>query len=147
MELNTEGAFQVKAPIQKVWDFVIDPNKMGKCLPDLKSLEVGADSQFTARVRIGVGVMKGDFKFQLAILDQRPPSHARLKGGGTGVGSSVNLDTLMDLVEVDGGTKVTYKAAIQLGGSIASLGQRVMGGTVERTVAQVFDCVKRQLES
>jgi carbon monoxide dehydrogenase subunit G len=147
MALNFEGTYQVNAPREKVWDFVIDPTKIGKCLPDLKSLEVEDENKFTAIARVGIGFMKGDFKFQLAIVEQNPPSHARLKGTGTGVGSSVNMDTSIDLAEADGGTKLTYNANVQIGGTLASVGQRVIGGTVEKTIAEVFGCVKKQLEA
>ena len=147
MGLNFDGTYQIKAPREKVWDFVIDPNKIGKCLPDLKNLEVGADNKFTAIARVGIGFMKGDFKFQLAIVEQTPPSHARLKGTGTGVGGSVNMDTSIDLAEADGGTKLAYKADVQIGGTLASVGQRVIGGTAEKTIADVFSCVKKQLET
>jgi len=146
--LNFEGTFDVKAPRDKVWDFVIDPNKIGKCLPDLKSLQVEADNKFTAVARVGIGFMKGDFKFQLAIVEQNPPSHARLKGTGNGVGSSVNMDTSIDLSDIDAsaGTKLTYKAEVQIGGTLASVGQRVIGGTIEKTIGEVFACVKKQVE-
>ena len=147
MGLNFEGTYQINAPRGKVWDFVIDPNKIGKCLPDLKSLEVEAGNRFVAVARVGIGFMKGDFKFQLAIVEQDPPSHARLKGTGTGVGSSVNVDTSIDLAEADGGTKLTYKADVQIGGTLASVGQRVIGGTTEKMIVQVFSCVKKQLET
>lgn len=136
----------MKAPRERVWDFVINPNKIGKCLPDLKRLDVEAENKFTAVARVGIGFMKGDFKFQLAIVEQNPPSHARLKGTGTGVGSSVNMDASIDLAEAEGGTKLTYKADVQIGGTLASVGQRVLGGTVEKAIAQVFSCVKKQLE-
>jgi hypothetical protein len=145
--LNFEGTYEVKAPRERVWDFVINPNKIGKCLPDLKSLDVEAENKFTAVARVGIGFMKGDFKFQLAIVEQNPPSHARLKGTGTGVGSTVNMDTSVDLAEAQGGTKLTYKADVQIGGTLASVGQRVIGGTVEKTIAEVFGCVKKQLEA
>jgi hypothetical protein len=145
--LNFEGTYEVKAPRERVWDFVINPNKIGKCLPDLKSLDIEAENKFTAVARVGIGFMKGDFKFQLAIVEQNPPSHARLKGTGTGVGSTVNMDTSVDLAEAEGGTKLTYKADVQIGGTLASVGQRVIGGTVEKTIAEVFSCVKKQLEA
>ena len=144
--MNFEGTFEVKAPRDKVWDFLIDPNKIGKCLPDLKSLQVEADNKFTAIARVGIGFMKGDFKFQLAIVEQIPPSHARLKGTGTGVGSSMNMDASIDLADSETGTKLTYKADVKIGGTLASVGQRVIGGTVEKTVSEVFTCVKRQVE-
>ena len=147
MALNFEETYEVKALREKVWNFVIDPNKIGKCLPDLQSLEVGSDNKFTAIARVGIGFIKGEFKFQLAIVEQTPPSHARLKGAGTGFGSSMNMDTSIDLAEVEGGTKLTYKADVQIGGTLASVGQRVIGDTVEKTIAEVFSCVKQQLEA
>ena len=107
MAMNFEGTYQINAPRGRVWDFVIDPTKIGKCLPDLKSLEVETENKFTAIARVGIGFMKGDFKFQLAIVEQNPPSYARLTGTGTGVGSSVNMDTSIDLAEANEGTKLT----------------------------------------
>jgi hypothetical protein len=56
------------------------------------------------------------------------------------------MDTSIDLAEAEGGTKLTYKADVQIGGTLASVGQRVIGGTVEKAVAQVFSCVKKHLE-
>jgi len=145
--MNLEGHYQVKAAREKTWEFITDPNKIGKCFPDLKSIQVQDGNKFTAVVRVGIGVLKGDFKFQITILDQVPPAHARLKGTGVGVGSNVAMDTSIDLAEAEGGTTLTYKANVQIGGTLASVGQRVIGSTVEKTVAEVFSCVRRQLES
>jgi carbon monoxide dehydrogenase subunit G len=144
--MNFEGTFEVKASRDKVWEFVIDPNKIGKCLPDLKSLQVEAENKFTAVARVGIGFMKGDFKFELTIVEQNPPTHAGLKGTGTGVGSSVSMETSIDLADSGVGTKLTYKADVQIGGTLASVGQRVIGRTVEKAIGEVFACVKKQVE-
>jgi uncharacterized protein len=145
--VNYEGTYRIEAPREKVWEFVINPSNIGECLPDLKSLEIGADNTFTAIARVGIGFMKGDFKFQLAIVEQDRPTHARLKGTGSGVGSSVNIDTSIYLAEEDGHTKLTYKADVQIGGTLASVGQRIISGTTEKTVADIFSCVKQKLEA
>ncbi len=136
----------MKAPAEKVWEFVIDPNKIGKCMPDLKSLEVTGEDKFSAIVRVGIGLIKGDFKFRLEIADKHAPSHARLKGIGSGSSSSVDMDTTIDLTEIPGGTKLVYKADVRVGGMLAGLGQRMMGGATEKTVKEVFECVRRELE-
>lgn len=144
--MNFEGSIEVKAPRSNVWNFVIDPNKIGNCLPDLKSLQVEADNKFTAVAKVGIGFMKGDFRFQLAIVEQNPPSHARLKGTGAGGGSSMTMDTSIDLEDSGEGTKLSYKADVQIGGTLASVGQRVISRTVEKTLGEVFACVRSQLE-
>ncbi len=145
--MNFEGTIEVKAAREKVWEFVIDPNRIGKCLPDLKSLQIEGEDKFAAVARVGIGFMKGDFRFQLAIVEKNPPSHARLKGTGAGVGSSFDLDTSIDLAETETGTKLTYVADLKIGGTLAGIGQRVIGSTTQQTMSEVFTCVKKQLET
>ncbi len=145
--MNFEGTIEVKAARDKVWEFVIDPNRIGKCLPDLKSLQIEGEDKFAAVARVGIGFMKGDFRFQLAIVEKNPPSHARLKGTGAGVGSSFDLDTSIDLAETETGTKLTYIADLKIGGTLAGIGQRVIGSTTQQTMSEVFTCVKKQLET
>ncbi len=145
--MNFEGTIEVKAARDKVWEFVIDPNRIGKCLPDLKSLQIEGEDKFAAVARVGIGFMKGDFRFQLAIVEKNPPSHARLKGTGAGVGSSLDLDTSIDLAETGTGTKLTYIAEMKIGGTLAGIGQRVIGSTTQKTISEVFTCVKKQLET
>jgi carbon monoxide dehydrogenase subunit G len=144
--MNFEGTYDVKAPREKVWAFVIDPNKIGRCMPDLKNLEVVEEDRFNAIVRVGIGFIKGDFKFRLEIAEKQPPSHAHLKGTGSGSSSSVDMDTTIDLTEIPGGTRLAYKADVKVGGMMAGLGQRMMGGATEKTLNDVFACVRRELE-
>lgn len=144
--MEFSGSYELKAPRQKVWDFIIDPNKIAKCLPDLKNLEVQGADRFVATVRVGVGFIKSDFKFNLAIVEKQPPNKARLKGNGTGSGSSVDMDTSIELTEIPVGTKMDYKADVKVGGVMAGLGQRLMGSATEQAMTQMFECVKRELE-
>ncbi len=141
-----EGTYEIKAPREKVWDFLIDPHKIGKCLSDLKSLEVQDEDRFTAVMKVGIGFIKGDFKFRLSITEKNPLSNARLKGTGTGSGSTIDFDTLIDLSEIPVGTRVNYKADVKVGGAMASLAQRMIGGATDKTISQVFECLKTQLE-
>lgn len=144
--MNFEGAQEIKAPRQRVWEFVTNPDNLAQCLPDLKSLEVEGEDKFNATVRAGIGFIKGDFKFRLALLDKVPPSHARLSGTGTGAGSSVDLDASMDLAETDGQTKLIYKAVVKVGGAMATLAQSMFQRKAESIVTDVFSSVRSHLE-
>lgn len=141
-----EGTYEIKAPTDKVWDYVSNPRRIANCLPDLKSLDEEGPDRFVAVVRIGVGFIKGDFRFRFSILDKKPPSHARLKATGTGSGSTVDVDTLIDLREVPAGTRLAYKADVKVSGPIAGFGQRIMEPTVKKNVDQMFDRVKKEFE-
>ena len=45
---------------------------------------------------------------------------------------------VMELSEVEGGTKVTYAADVQVGGLIAGVGQRLLGGVSKMMLDQFF---------
>lgn len=144
--MNFEGSEEIKAPRQQVWDFVTNPNNLAQCLPDLKELKVQSEDKFDATVRAGIGFIKGDFKFRLALLDKVPPSHARLSGTGTGAGSSVDLEAVMDLTEIDGHTKLNYKAAAKVGGAMATLAESMFQRKAQSIVIDVFSAVRKSLE-
>ena len=46
MALHFEGTQQIKAPLEKVWQFVLNPNKVAECAPGFKSMEILADDHF-----------------------------------------------------------------------------------------------------
>lgn len=145
--MHFEGTFTTKAPIEKVFDFLLNPNEISKCLPDLQSVEVKSEEKFDAVAKIGVGPIKGNFTFHLTVAEKEPPKHARLKAQGSGSGSSIDLDTTMDLESASGGTTMKWQAETRLGGLIATIGQRLVTGTVEKTMNDFFNCIKQKLEA
>lgn len=136
----------MNAPREKLWEFIADPAKIGKCLPELKSLEVEGEDKFAAVMRLGVGPIRTDFKFKIEITGKEPVSNVRLKAVGTGSGSSVTIDTAIELKESPTGSELIYSANTNVAGIMASLGQRVIKDTVEKTVAGIFECIKNQVE-
>lgn len=141
-----EGKYELRTPRQRLWEFIIDPDKIGKCLPDLKTLSVESEDTFSAVVRIGVGFMKADVKLKVEIVGKEPPSRVQLRAVGTGSGSYINMDLVIELKEISGGSELDYRTAVKVGGMMASLGQRVIKDTAEKTVAGIFDCVRKQVE-
>jgi hypothetical protein len=136
----------MKASAARIWDFITDPNRISKCLPDLKSLEIESEDKFLAVTRVGVGPIRADFKFRIEITGKEPPSRVQLKADGSGSGSRVNLDISINLKQVAGGTRLAYRSDVKVGGMMAGLGQRVITDTAGKTVASIFDCVKKQME-
>jgi carbon monoxide dehydrogenase subunit G len=147
IEVILEGTYLLKAPRQKIWGFIIDPTKIGKCLPDLKTLNIEGENKFVAVVRAGVGFIKADFKFKIEILEKMPIDRVQLRAVGSGSGSSITIDTNVELKDDPVGSQLHYRSEAKIAGTIAGLGQRMIKDTADRTVAGVFDCVKRQVES
>lgn len=141
----SEGVYDIKASKEALWNFITDPGKLSHCLPDLKSLEMESEDKFKAVIRVGVGFIKSDFKFRLGIVERKPTDRVRLVATGAGSASNVTIDTVIELVEIPEGVRLSYKANILLGGIMASLGQRVLQDAADKIVNNIFECIRKQL--
>ena len=139
-----EGKYEFGTPREKLWEFIIDPAKIGKCLPDLKTLQVEGADKFVAVIRVGVGLIRSDFKFRIELLGKEPVSHVRLRAVGSGSGSSIILDTTIDLKETPDGSQLAYRSDVKVAGLMASLGQRVIRETADKTISGIFECIRNQ---
>ena len=146
--MHFEGTFNVKASKEKVFSIVMDPNQVSKCMPDLQKLEVKSPEDYTATIKAGVSFIKGDFILRFLTVEKTPPTHAKLTAHGTGIGSTVDIDMIIDLSDsAEGGTSMKWTADARIGGRIASVGQRLINGQAEKIIQQLFDCLKTTLEA
>ena len=135
--MKLEGSHDVRAPRQKVWDAFLDPARLKKAIPGCGKLEaIGAD-EYKATMKIGVGGVKGTFEGKVKLSDKKPPESYRLAVEGSGGPGFVRGETVITLSDTEGGTRVAYSAEVQVGGLIASVGQRMIGG-VSKMMADKF---------
>ena len=135
--MKLEGSYDVPAPRQKVWDAFLDPATLQQAIPGCEKLEALGNDEYKATLKIGVGGVKGTFEGKVRLADKKPPESYRLAAEGSGGPGFVRADTVITLTEADGGTRVAYSADVQVGGLIASVGQRMLGG-VSKMMADKF---------
>jgi len=145
--MHFEGTVQINAPRDKVWAFVIDPNQVGQCGPGVESIEVIDDSHFKATAKVGVGFISARFIVNMEFVDLEAPNAANIKAHGQAPGSAVDADAQMRLSDgADGGTTMDWSADVNIAGTIASVGARLIEGTADKMIGQTFDCMKSKLE-
>ena len=146
--MHFDGTFNVKAAPDKVYAMILDPKQISQCMPDLQKLDVKSPDDFTAVVKAGVSFIKGDFTLHFLVVEKTPNSHAKLTAHGTGIGSTVDMETYMDLANgADGGTSMKWSADAKIGGRIASVGQRLLQGQAEKIIKGLFECLQGKLEA
>ena len=136
--MKIEGSYTFNAPRQRVWEVMLDPQVLAKAIPGCESLtEIGPD-QFEAVMKVGVAAVKGTYKGKVSIKDKQPPSHYILSGEGSGGPGFMQGDMAMDLEESNGQTVLKYSTDAKVGGLIASIGQRMLGGVAKMMADQFF---------
>jgi uncharacterized protein len=142
------GTQTVAAPIKKVWDFLEDVNNVASCAPGFQSLDVLEDEHWNAVVGVGVGSVKFKFTMDVTRPEMQPPDLMIVKARGKAPGSAVDMQGDMHLTALDSDqTQMDWKATVQVSGTIASVGARLLTGTVQRLTGQFFDCLKSKLQT
>lgn len=136
--MKIEGRYPFKAPRERVWQVLLDPKILAQCMPGCEDLkEIGPD-QYEATVKIGIAAVKGTYKAKVSIKEKQPPSHYVLSGQGSGGPGFMQGDVAIDLEEKGGETEVNYNTDAKVGGLIAGVGQRMIGGISKMMVDQFF---------
>ena len=143
--MHLEGSFETPVSRQTVWEFLLNPNEIGPCFPDMQSMEVSGPDSFKAKVKVGLSVVRGTMDFEFHAAEKTPPSSAKLIGKGKGVGSTVDIQTGFTLEEAGSGTKVSWVADVAVGGIMAGLGSRLLDSTSAKMVEQVVENLKKHL--
>ncbi|HVC64918.1 MAG TPA: carbon monoxide dehydrogenase subunit G [Candidatus Dormibacteraeota bacterium] len=136
--MKIEGSADIPAPREKVWAAFLDPNILAQALPGCEKLEAIGPNEYKATMKVGVAAIKGTFEGKVKLSDLEPPNRYRMAVEGSGGPGFVRGEAGMQMSDVDGGTKVSYDADVQVGGLIASVGQRMLGGVSKMMLDQFF---------
>ena len=98
-------------------------------------------------MKVGVGGVKGTFEGKVKITEKKPPESYKLAVEGTGGPGFVRGETVITLSDAEGGgTRVAYSADMQVGGLIASVGQRMLGGVAKMMADKFFGKMSEMLQ-
>ena len=136
--MKLDGTHQLDAPRERVYQCLVDPEVLQRCIPGCERLEKTAENVFAATIRAGVGSIKGVFNGTARLEDLREPEHLRIVVDGKGSPGFLKGSGDLDLEQAENGTKVSYSGDVQVGGTIASVGQRMIQGTVKMMATQFF---------
>ncbi|MDE3231020.1 MAG: carbon monoxide dehydrogenase subunit G [Chloroflexota bacterium] len=146
--MHFEGTLDIKAPMLKVYQFVVDPNRVAECAPGFKSMEILAPDHFKPTLAVGIGAVKATFTLDVTLEDTHEPDHAAMHGRGSAAGSAVDMSASMGLTPTsDTETRMAWIADVNISGTLASVGSRLIEGTAHRLTANFFDCFRTKLEA
>lgn len=118
---------------------------LAHCIPGCEKLDPIGPDQYEAVMKVGVGAIRGTYKGKVTVQEQQPPNHYRLSVEGSGGAGFVKGHALIDLASEGDTTIVSVKGESQVGGPVAGVGQRMLGGVAKMQMDQFFGCMQKQL--
>jgi carbon monoxide dehydrogenase subunit G len=140
-----EGGFTLKAPIEKLFDFVLKPETIMTCLPGAESVKLLNETTYECVVKQKVGPISAKLRFVNRLTKVERPTHVEVEGEGEDVTKLGHFrqKTQVDLKEISPGeVKVKYKTDVSIVGKLAMFGDRIMRSKAKQVEEAVLCTTK-----
>ena len=146
--MKLQGEYIFDGPREEVWEIVRDPEVLATALPGTQSLELVGENEYAGKMNVRIGPVAGVFAGKIVVSNEVPPESCTLEveGKGTpGFGSGTGHVQLIELE--DGQTLLKYEGDMQVGGKIASVGQRLIDTASKSMISQGLESLNNYLKA
>jgi carbon monoxide dehydrogenase subunit G len=144
--LHFESKAVVKAPVDKLWNFISTPESIAQCLPGVEEYKVLDGKRVEAKTKIGIGFIKGTFKVNSRVAEEDPVNHrAKLVVDGSGVTSAFKAEIQITCSPHPDGTELSWIADATVSGPLGSVAKGLLDGASQKIVNQTLECVTRKV--
>jgi hypothetical protein len=148
MAIELKEVFQVAAPIDDVWQFLMTPDRMIPCLPGASVTEIIDDKKFVGSVKLKIGAITTKYAGTITYTtaDQNEYlcvmlAEAKEKGGGTVSGTITTR-----LVQLDGAVEATVDSSVDMTGRVVQVGRGMIEGVASQIIGKFVKNIKKTLE-
>ncbi len=143
MKIN--GAHTFAAPTEVIWPMLLDPHILASVMPGCEKLEQVAENEYQGILKIKVGPVQGNFNGNVLLSDIQSPESYTIAVDGKGAPGFVKGNGRLRL-ESDGNTTILhYEGDAQVGGRLASVGQRLLDTSAKAIIRQSLEGLEAQI--
>jgi uncharacterized protein len=149
--MKLEHSFQVAAPLDRVWEALIDVERVAPCLPGAEITEAGEDGKYRGTFSVRLGPTTAAYRGELAMEEVDADAHRavmRATGQDKRGQGSAKATIVSTMREEGGATTVDVETDFTITGRLARFGR---GGMIEdvsnRLLRDFSDCLQKTIES
>jgi uncharacterized protein len=145
--MKVAGSYALPVPPERAYELLQDPAVLAKCIPGCEGLDRVTDDEYAMRMKMGIASISGRFDGKVRISERNPPVSFRMSVEGAGKIGFMKGDGVITLAAADSGSNVTFEGEVQVGGTIANVGQRLIETTAKMIIKRFFDCLGQRSNS
>jgi carbon monoxide dehydrogenase subunit G len=146
--VKIEGEYLFHGPREDVWEIVRDPDVLATALPGTKSLEKVGENEYVGEMNVRVGPVAGLFSGRILVSNEVPPSSLTMTVDGRGSPGFLNgAGNVVLNDQGDGTTLMKYDGDVQIGGRLASVGQRLLDTAAKGIIRQGLEALDAALQA
>ncbi len=144
--MKIEGEYTFDGTREQVWDVVRDPEILAAALPGTQSLDQVSENEFQGEMHVRIGPVAGLFSGRVVISDEVPPESLTMTVEGKGKPGFIKGTGSVELISQEANkTLMHYHGDMQIGGRLASVGQRMMESGSKSLLKQGLDSLNQAL--
>ena len=143
--MDITGTYAFAAPRERVWTLLMDPAAIASCIPGCDRLDADGPDRYKAVINIAMAAITGNYEGTVVISEKVEPSSYKLAVEGQGRPGFVKGDATIRLRTDGNNTIVDVAGSVQTGGTIARLGQRLIGSAAKMMQDRFFACLQSRL--
>lgn len=145
--MKIDGIHKIDAPREQIFDLLTNPLLLQKCIPGCEKMEKTGDNQYAARLSVGIGPIKGVFNAIVNLIELRRPEHYALTMEGKGQPGFVKGSGGLDFIPENGATTIHFTGDVNVGGLIASVGQRMIQSVGKMMAERFFVALENEAKA
>jgi carbon monoxide dehydrogenase subunit G len=146
--VKLEGEYVFDGPREEVWKIIRDPEVLASALPGTQSLEQVGENEYAGKMHVRIGPVSGVFAGKIVVSDEVPPESCTLVVEGKGSPGFAQGTGHVELIEHEPGkTLMLYDGDMQVGGRIASVGQRLIDTASRSMIGQGLESLNNALQA
>lgn len=131
--------------MERVYDLLLDPVVLAACMPGCQELVRVEDGVYKMKMKVSVAALSGDFTGTVRITDAVRPVTFRITIDGAGRIGHMKGSGVIALTAAGDSTTLTYDGDVQVGGTMAAIGQRLIDATSKMIIRNFFSNFERAL--
>ena len=145
--MKVQGEYSLPLDQQAAWDLLLNTDVLSCAMPGCEALLPIGPDEYEMKMKIVISSIQGLFAGKVRIADKNPPTSYRLLIEGQGKLGFVRGNGLLTLAGDGGGTRVNYAGEVQIGGLIASVGERMLDMTGKMMIKRFFSALIKEAEA
>jgi carbon monoxide dehydrogenase subunit G len=137
--MKIAGSHTLALPPERAYQMMQDPEVLARTMPGCESLEKTGEDEYRMKMKMALAAVSGSFEGKVKIADRQPPSSFKLIVEGNGKIGFMKGEGLLKFAPSGEGTEVNYEGDVQVGGTIAAVGQRLIDATAKMMIKRFFD--------
>ncbi|HEX4801951.1 MAG TPA: carbon monoxide dehydrogenase subunit G [Myxococcaceae bacterium] len=146
--MRIEGTYASQGPRDRIFALLVDEEVLRRCVPGCRRLTKEGEDRFSVALDVGLGSVTGSYEGTVSLSEKVPPERLQIDIEGKGklgfVRGKASLRLAAAAQNGAPSTLIAYQGEVQIGGTIASVGQRVLQGTAKMMAGQFFAAVEAE---